>query len=212
MKEYNTYLFDFDGTLADTTRLIVYCFHEMLARHNIHGKTDEDIIQNIGMPLIPQLELFMGAIPSEEHAVVMKEYQSIQFSIFQDYLTLFPKVEETLKELKKRGKALAIVTSRSQKGLDLFLDFLGIGELFDTFVTPEITTQHKPSPEPALKALERLGATKKGTLFIGDASFDINCGDRAGLDTAFVRWSYNKPEELPVQPTFFLEEISDLLK
>lgn len=156
MKEYTYYLFDFDGTLADTTRLIVHCFHEMLKNYGI-TVTDQDIIQKIGMPLIPQLELFMGTIPPEQHQQKMREYQAIQFKIFKDWITLFPGVENTLTELKKMGKKLAVVTSRSQNGLDLFIDHLNIRGLFDLFITPEITKKHKPSPEPALKALELLG-------------------------------------------------------
>lgn len=211
MKDFKNYLFDFDGTLADTTDLIVHCFHEMLKRYGLHQLTDQEILKNIGMPLVPQLELFLGKMDRSEQIGKVKEYQEIQFKIFRDSLVLFPDVEETLNQLRLNGKKIAIVTSRSRKGLDLFIDHLGIRDLFDVMITPEVTGRHKPDPEPAFEALKQLGGKREESLFIGDASFDISCGYQAGMETAFVKWSHNPPEKLPDAPTYYLEKISDLL-
>jgi pyrophosphatase PpaX len=76
-------------------------------------------------------------------------------------------------------------------------------------ITPEDTDRHKPEPEPALAALQRLGAPPREALFIGDSSFDIECGSRAGIDTALVTWSHNDTGAFPVKPTWYIDDMRD---
>jgi pyrophosphatase PpaX len=84
--------------------------------------------------------------------------------------------------------------------------------LFDAIVSPELTNgANKPDPAPALKALAMMNGTAEQSLFVGDVDSDIECGHRAGMDTAFVAWSHNPPDSLTTQPTFFLEDIRALV-
>jgi len=134
-----------------------------------------------------------------------------QMSVYSQYLKLFPGVLETLDTLKKNGKKLAIVTSRFRNSLDVYLRDTGIFTFFDAIISPESTKHHKPRPEPAIKAMEELNARKPETLFIGDATFDIECGAGAGIDTAFVTWSVNDLDSLKKTPTWFITSMSELI-
>jgi pyrophosphatase PpaX len=122
----------------------------------------------------------------------------------------FPHVIETLEILKNAGKKLAIVTSRRRFSMEKILEFTNTAKYFDVLVTPEDTTKHKPDAEPALRAMSLLGADKTGTVFTGDALYDICSGAGAGIDTIFVNWSHAPLSSLPVPPTWAIDSLKEL--
>lgn len=208
MKVYDYYLFDADGTLFDTTELICECFQYVAEKHANKQIDRQVIIQAIGSPLRPQIIEHLGADLDIE--TILDDYLQYQLKAMEHSLTLFPKVQETLKTLKESNKKLAIVTSRKRYSLDVFLKTTGIHDYFDALVTPEDTELHKPNPEPALKAIELLGASKPATVFIGDAKWDVCSGNSAGVDTVFVNWSHTTAGELPEAPTWTIDTMSQL--
>ncbi len=211
MKQYTAYLFDGDGTLYDTAEMIYQCFSYSCKKFGNIDVKREEVFSNIGIPLLPQLEHFLGPFSDEKAAEVITAHMEYQSKIYKDYLKLFPGVAETLKQLKKNGKKLGIVTSRKTKTLTLYLEITEIKDLFDVLITPESTRRHKPEPEPAHAALEELDCDASETLFIGDSVYDIACGAGAGTDTAFVSWSYIPISSLTVQPTYIINEMGELL-
>ena len=211
MKNYSYYLFDADGTLIDTTELIYRCFVHTCATFGNIPVSRKDIVKNIGLTLRRQMEVYFGPLDDKEFALRAKEHMKYQLSIYRDHLRIFPTVREGLDRLRTRGRTCAIVTSRRRETLDLYLKETGIYDYFKVFVTPENTEKHKPDPEPALAALTMLGAPDKANaVFIGDSEFDIECGRRAGLDTAFVAWSHNDPAALPSQPTYLVSDLTQM--
>ena len=211
MRDYKNYLFDADGTLIDTTELIWHCF-ENTARMTGHEPIGRDAaLKHIGLTLRDQMSVHFGKLDDaayERYRMIHMEYQ---MSVYTQYLKLFPGVLNTLDMLKKNGKKLAVVTSRFRNSLDIYLRDTGIYDFFDTIISPESTMHHKPNPEPAIKALEDLNARKSETIFIGDATFDIECGVSAGIDTAFVKWSINDTDSLKKKPTWFIDTMEELV-
>ncbi|RLG28889.1 hypothetical protein DRN98_09000 [Methanosarcinales archaeon] len=211
MKQYKAYLFDGDGTLYDTAEMIYQCFAYSCKKFGNVNVTRDAVFGNIGIPLRPQLEHFLGPLSDEKAAEVMQTHMAYQLTIYKDYLTLFPGVAETLQQLKKNGKKLSVVTSRKIQTLSLYLETTGIKVLFDTLITPESTREHKPEPEPAFAALKALGCAPSEALFVGDSVYDIACGAEAGTDTAFVGWSHIPVSSVPIQPTYIINKMSELL-
>lgn len=210
MKYYSYFLFDADGTLIDTMDMIVRCFENTFAKFGKKAISKKDIMKNVGLPLRTQLEEYLGSLSDERFTEMAEVHMAYQLKIYPSYLRIFPGVAEGLAKLKSAGKQCAIVTSRRRDTLDLYLKETGIYDYFDAFVTPEATLKHKPDPEPALAALSALSAEKSEALLIGDSTFDIECASRAGVDSAFVKWSSNDPAEFAVQPTFFIDDVSQL--
>ena len=212
MKEYNAYLFDADGTLMDTRELIFRSFLHMgeemgagpLSHDLIHGTT--------GLPLVKQMRLILGEGKGDDYYARARDvYNGFMMSHLDEYLRSFPGAVETVGELHRRGKKLAVVTSRRLPSAQLFLDRVGLKQFFDVFVTPESTEKHKPEPEPALLAMHRLGAKPEETVFVGDAIFDIKCGKSAGTDTVFVTWGGMDPSEWEVRPDWTVERFEQLI-
>jgi pyrophosphatase PpaX len=73
---------------------------------------------------------------------------------------------------------------------------VGLREYFDTVVTASDTDAHKPSPEPIVLALERLGATPERAVYVGDAPVDVAAGKAAGVTTVAVLWGAFSPAAL----------------
>jgi HAD superfamily hydrolase (TIGR01549 family) len=211
MRDYTNYLFDADGTLIDTTELIWRCF-ENTAQFTGHAPIGrETTLKHIGLTLRDQMTIHFGKLDDAEYDKYRTIHMDYQMSVYSQYLKLFPGVMETLDTLKKNGKKLAIVTSRFRNSLDVYLRDTGIYGFFDVIISPESTKHHKPHPEPVIKALQELNALKPETLFIGDATFDIECGTDAGIDTAFVRWSINDQASLKKMPIWFIDEMAELI-
>lgn len=211
MKSYDCYLFDADGTLFDTTELIYRCFVYSLRKYAGREIPREEIIAGIGLTLRKQFEHHIGPLSDEHFDRIQADHMNYQMSIYRDFLAPCPGVPEALQKLHASGKLLAIVTSRKITSLACFLRETAIYDYFSVMVTPDETEHHKPHPAPAIKALELLNAAPATALFVGDAPFDIECGQRAQTDTAFVAWSHNRVEQMsPLTPTYVIHSMMDL--
>ena len=205
-----TILFDFDGTVANTNRLIIDSWQHVF--RTVHGKeADEaDIKATFGEPLgISMVKNFPDMNP--EDAIDM--YRSHQKDIYEEMIEPFPGMAELLKGLKEKGYQVGIVTSRLRNSTMIGLRKFGLAETADCIVTCEDTDKHKPDPEPALIALEKLSAKAEETLMVGDSMFDIKCAHNAGIKAVMVGWAEAITEtDLtgPDRPEYCIEKAEDL--
>lgn len=189
MKKYQTILFDLDGTLIDTTDLIVRCFEYSLSLYDVK-KTRHEIASLIGLPLMEQFKIYFKDknLIEKDYLNAAEKHMEYQLSIWQEEIKLFIGIKETLQFLKDKNIPLGIVTSRRKNTMTLFTQHLGIYSFFDTIITPEDTEKHKPNSEPTFKALNDLSADPQKTLFVGDAVFDLLSAKGADVDNYFVCW------------------------
>lgn len=201
-------LFDLDGTLVDTNRLIIESFLHTIRVHQNREGRHEEFVPYFGEPLIDMLE---RVAPGQAEELI-STYREFNHRKHDELISGFAGTNETLSELKARGITLGVVTSKmrplAQRGLQLF----GLEQYFQAIVTMEDTTAHKPDPEPLLKALKILGRVTEGVLYVGDATVDIKCARNAGVKSAAVMWSaLGREPLLQLKPDFILESFSDLL-
>ena len=209
MAKITTLLFDFDGTLLDTNELIIQTFQTVLDDHYPGKFTRAHILPFLGPPL---RESFTHVDPAKTEELI-QAYRSWNLANHDRLSKEFDGVNETLKELKKRGMKMAIVSTKRNNMLWKGLDLLAIGELFDTVIGLDDVTAPKPDPEPILLALERLGSTPEESIMIGDNSHDILGGKNAGVRTAGVAWSIKGEAFMrELEPDYILHHISDLLR
>lgn len=211
IKEFDCYLFDADGTLFDTTEMIVNCFEHTAAHFGEAIPQREEIISHIGLTLRHQMELYFGPLDDAKFGKYQAEHMSYQLGIYKKYLGLCPGVSDALYTLRESGKKCAVVTSRRMETLSVYLRDMGIIGYFDLLITPESTKLHKPDPQPALEALRGLECREPHrALFIGDSTFDIECGNRAATATAFVTWSRTPVEFLSIRPDYLCNDMREL--
>ncbi|MBN1575557.1 MAG: HAD-IA family hydrolase [Chitinispirillaceae bacterium] len=210
VREYDYYLFDADGTLFDTTDMIVRCFKNTAKVYGLPQPDREAILRHVGLTLRKQMECYFGELSDEAFNRYRDTHMAYQLEIYREHLRLCPGVAEALHCLHERGKRCAVVTSRMLHTLSIYLKETGIDEYFSALITPECTSRHKPDPQPVREAIARLGGAVERALVVGDSTYDIECGSRAGADTAFVLWSCNPAESLGATPTYFFSDMRDL--
>ncbi|MGE5631581.1 MAG: pyrophosphatase PpaX [Caulobacteraceae bacterium] len=186
--KYKYILFDLDGTLIDTNKLILDSFKHTYRKHLGREVEEAEILKYFGEPLIDTLRRY-----SEENAEEMfKTYIEFNEAQHDSSVSLCGNIKELLKELKKSGCVMAVVTSKRRKIAVRGLELFDIRKYFDLEVTLEDTELHKPNPAPVLKALELLGSKPEEALMIGDSIFDIHCAHGAGVKAVLVKWSAAK--------------------
>jgi pyrophosphatase PpaX len=180
-------LFDFDGTLVDTTEMI----HQSMrhAASSVLGRDDiprGTLLANVGQPLPRQMEL----IDAEKAELLLEAYRRHHEEHHDDLIGEFPGIEEALARLRSAGVRVAVVTSKRLVSVEMALKgFPGLRDVVDRFVTMEDTTEHKPNPEPLLRGLELLGnVPKEEAVYVGDSPFDVEAAKAAGLTSVAVSW------------------------
>jgi len=188
-------LFDFDGTLVDTTELIYQSMRHAYGEV-VGGKEParEVLMANVGQPLPRQMELL-----SVEHAdALLDSYRAHNERIHDDLIKEFPGVEASIARLQGAGLGVGVVTSKRRPSVEMALEsFPGLRRVTDVFVTMEDTTEHKPNPEPLLKGLELLGSVPpKRAAYVGDSPFDVAAARAAGTRSVAVSWGAFTEEAL----------------
>ena len=200
-------LFDFDGTLVDTTEMI----HQSMrhATSSVLGRQDiprETLLANVGQPLPRQMEL----IDTENAEPLLEAYRSHHERHHDALIREFPGVEESLGRLGSAGIKVAVVTSKRRPSVEMALGiFPGLRNVVDRFVTLEDTTHHKPHPEPLLRALQLLGGIpRERAAYVGDSPFDVQAAKAAGLTSVAVSWGAFSEDALRAsEPDHLLPDI-----
>jgi pyrophosphatase PpaX len=188
------WLFDFDGTLADSLDLILASFRHATAE--VLGAVPDDAVlrAGIGRPLIDQ----MRTLDPDRAQELFDVYVAHNAAWHDRLLRPYPGIDELLAALRADGRRLGVVSSKRRETVDLGLRLLGL-DGFETVVGWQDTEAHKPRPEPVLRALERMSAAPADAVYVGDSAWDVRAGRAAGVATAAVLWGVGSREELEAE-------------
>ncbi|HEY3328669.1 MAG TPA: HAD hydrolase-like protein [Capsulimonadaceae bacterium] len=196
--EYKAILWDVDGTLIDTTALIVGVLGNMFHHFTGEEVPHEELRGLIGIPLAEQVAYLgspdkFGTTTEEMVAYAVRGYER-----GRDLERVIPEAIAALIELKRRGMLTALVTSKNDVELANTLPRLGISAYCDVIVgADQVAPNFKPHPRPVLLALDKLGITHRDSaLFIGDSAHDMQSGHAAGVHIAAVTWGAATEEML----------------
>lgn len=204
-------LYDFDGTLADSTELIMRCYRHTMRTHLGDAPPDATWLEGFGTPLETQIARF--ARSPAEYEAMLQTYRGHQECHHDTLLRPFPGAAEAVGALAARGAALAIVTSKHRRATLRGVELCGLTHHFPVIVTPEDVSHAKPHPEPVLLALQRLGVAAEEAVFVGDSPHDLAAGRAAGTRTAAALWGPFPRATLEAEhPDHLLEEQADVLK
>jgi pyrophosphatase PpaX len=190
-------LFDFDGTIVDTTELIYESMRR--ATGEVMGRElgRETLMANVGQPLPRQMELLADG-QTENTEELLEVYLHHNEELHEGLIREFPNVVTSVAHLRRAGLRLGVVTSKRRFSVERALDsFPDLRDLFDVFVTMEDTSEHKPLPAPLLKGLELLGdVSPERAAYLGDAPFDVAAARAAGVMSVAVSWGAFTSEAL----------------
>ena len=208
MGPYRCVIFDMDGTLTATNRLIFDAFNHIVVREGKTAMTDEQIMSLFGPPEEGALEKIVGTDRVEE---AMEEYLRYYDQHHQSLASLHDGIRPLLDCLVQDDRALAIFTGKGRHTTAITLRHLRLEHFFQCVVTGNDVEQHKPSGEGIGKVMRELGADPASTIMVGDSVSDIKAAREAGVAVASVLWDAHAPEKvLELHPDFVFHSVQDL--
>ncbi|MEM5799678.1 MAG: HAD-IA family hydrolase [Candidatus Aenigmatarchaeota archaeon] len=203
-------LFDLDGVLVDSPDAI-WKAHNLAARKLGYSTCKkEDIYRLIGMKWD---DLIATLIPEADVELFKKTVNEISKKVYNN-VKLLGNAKKTLKELKKRGFKLALVSGSNKSYADNILKKLNFDfSLIDVRVHAEDTGRHKPDPDPILLALKKLKVKPKEAVYVGDSLLDYRAAGAAGVNFIGVLSGVTMIEEfLRNNVVYVIKDIGELLK
>ncbi len=189
-RQFDLIVFDWDGTLFDSTALIARCIQDACADLGAPVPSEAEARFVIGLGLADALRRAAPSLPRERYGELGNRYRHHYFAR-QHELLLFDGVLPLLGALKRRGHQLAVATGKSRRGLDEALRTVQLLGMFDATRTADETAS-KPDPLMLLELMQELGAEPARTLMIGDTTHDLQLAANAG--TAAVAVGYGAHE------------------
>jgi phosphoglycolate phosphatase len=185
-RRFDLIAFDWDGTLFDSTKIIVRCIQQAVADVGGAVPTEHDAAYVIGMGLMEALAHAAPDVPRERYAELGASYRK-HYLAHQDDLTLFDGVLAMLAELRQRHHWLAVATGKSRRGLDEALKSAQLAGVFDGSRTAD-ETAGKPDPRMLHELMREFGTEPERTLMIGDTTHDLQMALNAGCASIGVSY------------------------
>jgi len=201
--------FDWDGTLFDSTALIVRCIQQACADLGLAVPSDEQAAFVIGLGLSDALAHAAPGLPPERYPELGARYRH-HYVERQHELTLFPGALEMLQALKARRQRIAVATGKARRGLDAALETARLTALFDATRTADETAS-KPDPRMLLELMREFHTTPQRTLMIGDTTHDLQLALNAGAPSVAVAYGAHDLDALAeFEPLFVAHSMREL--
>ncbi len=180
---FSAFLFDFDGTLADSYDAIAASVNHVRQRHGLTPLPVAEVKRHVGRG--PEY-LLRHTVPNGELATDLAAYRTHHPSVMRPLTQLMPGSAELIAGLRQRGKRLGLCSNKPRLFSRDLLAHFGLAEAFDIVLGPEDVARPKPAPDMLLRALQLLGLPAADVLYIGDMTVDIQTARAAGLTVWIV--------------------------
>ena len=212
MKEFETYVFDLDGTLLETLKDLAASTNYALRTHNMPEHSIEDVRMFVGNGVKKLME---RAIPN---GIENPQFEDVYATFRQHYLEHnldttkpYEGIPELLAELKARGKKLAIVSNKFYAATQELARYF-FPDTIEVAIGERENIKKKPAPDTVIEALRQLGASRETAVYIGDSDVDIMTAKNCNMPCDSVLWGFRDKKFLTEHgATFFVEKPSQLL-
>ena len=192
-RRFDLVVFDWDGTLFDSTALIARSIQAACADVGTVVPSDRDASYVIGLGLADALRHAAPEVPTDRYRELADRYRHHYLSS-QEEIVLFDGTLEMLLALKARNHWLAVATGKTRRGLEAALDTSPLRGLFDATRTAD-ETRGKPDPLMLLELMRELGAAADRTLMVGDTTHDLQLAANAGCASVAVTFGAHQHDE-----------------
>jgi phosphoglycolate phosphatase len=208
-QRFDLIVFDWDGTLFDSTALIVRCIQSACRDIGVAVPADADAAYVIGLGLADALRHVAPGLPESRYPELGLRYRHHYFASQHD-LSLFPGTLDMLKALKAHHHWLAVATGKGRRGLDDALAHAQLKGVFDGTRTADETAS-KPDPRMLLELMREFGTEPGRTLMVGDTTHDLQLARNAGTPSVGVSFGAHGHESLaPLDPLHIAHSTDDL--
>jgi phosphoglycolate phosphatase len=193
-KQFDLIVWDWDGTLADSTGMITKAVVDAAEQVGL-PKLDPAAARNIiGLGLKESIHALFGDLPADLAQKLAMQY-SANYYAGESEIPLFAGAKDTIIELNRRGFKLAVATGKGRRGLNLALEHCGLGNYFHATRTVDECFS-KPHPQMLDELMDILVATPERTLMIGDTSYDLQMAKNASVQAVAVTFGAHSHDKL----------------
>lgn len=212
MKDYDFYLFDFDGTLCDTTEGIFKSILYSLEWYGIKETDFKKLEYFVGPPLFESYKTVYGVSDEDANALIVKYRERYKTKAAEES-AVYEGIEDMLKVLKERGKKIAIASSKPKTFVDEISKYHDIYKYYDFVSAEDFKNNHSSKKYLINACLDYFGnPDKEKVLMIGDRFYDIDGANAVGIDSAGAVYGFGTEEELKnAGATYILNNPSDLI-
>jgi len=208
-RRYDLIAFEWDGTLFDSTALIVRCIQQSCRDIGVPVPDDERASFVIGLGLHDALQHAVPGLEAERYPELGLRYRH-HYLASQHQISLFDGTLDMLRALKNRHHWLAVATGKSRRGLDEALGTTQMRGLFDASRTADETFS-KPHPRMLQELMAEFGVDAERSLMIGDTTHDLQMAGNAGVASVAVSYGAHDAQALEdLEPLFIAGSTADL--
>ncbi|CZR02255.1 Hypothetical protein Tpal_2730 [Trichococcus palustris] len=190
-------LFDFDGTLAETSKISEMAAMDVFEQFGYPAPTLAQLQNDRGKPHIVKFTGYLNnSLSEKEMATFMAAFWEIYEKYEQLLLEPYDLARESLEELKGNGHRLGVVSNKASKALLRNLAAVDLLDLMEVVIGSDNVDQYKPNPEGIYRAWEEIPTDRKDTLMIGDTIYDMQMGKLAEVRTIGITWGGSSCEQL----------------
>lgn len=197
---YDTILFDFDGTLADSSSCSVIATQQAFVAHGLAAPEAAAITDCMGIPIeVSFRQMGAEAFSEAQFTQLLTTFRELYRDHAATHITAFNGVAEMLGNLKAAQKKVAVITSKKTAVAESNIEKLGLKSMIDIIIGSDLVKQYKPHPEGIYIALQQLftdGPYSRHAIMVGDAVTDIEMGKNAGVHTCAVTWGAHSEARL----------------
>jgi phosphoglycolate phosphatase len=204
-------IFDFDMTLADTSKGVKECINFALEKLGFPTVSLEHARKTIGLTLPETFMSLTGIVDTSVASSFARYFVQKADEVMESLTTLYAPVPMTVKLLSERGFILAIISTKFRYRIENILDQHGLRQYFDLIVGGEDVTEHKPDPSGILLALTRLCLQPGEVVYVGDHVIDAETAKRANLPfIGVLQGNCQKDDFARYQVVALIDDISAL--
>lgn len=213
MKEYSTYIFDLDGTLLDTLEDLAASVNYALRSVGLPEHSIDDVRRFVGNGVrLLMVRAIEGGDSNPRFEEAYATFRSHYMEHGLDTTQPYPGIMELLKELKARGKKIAVVSNKFYDATQELVKHF-FGEYVSVAIGERENIRKKPAPDTVLEAMRMLGVDKEGAVYIGDSDVDFNTAKNVGIPCVSVLWGFRDREFLEsIGATTFITQPSQMLE
>jgi phosphoglycolate phosphatase len=209
-RKYQLIIFDWDGTLMDSTAQIVNCMQLAIKEIGATTRSDAQILDIIGLGLEEAIHVLY---PEANHAFISKMAELYRDNyLFKDKTPspLFAGVVDMLDELRDANYDLAIATGKSRRGLDKGLYDTNLSDYFPITRCGD-ETRSKPDPQMLTEILTDYNHSRTNAVMIGDSTYDLQMANNANMDSLAVTYGVHNLHRLRYQkPIDYVTKACDI--
>ena len=208
-KQFDLIVFDWDGTLMDSTATIVKCIQGAAKDLGLPIPNREQAAHVIGLGMAEAMQVAMPGLDPKVYPRIVERYR-YHYLAKDHELTLFDGVLEMLQDLSQQGYFLAVATGKSRVGLNRSLNAAGLLSTFDATRCADETFS-KPHPAMLQELTRELGQDLRRTVMIGDTTHDLMMAQNAGSSGIAVEYGAHPLDQLSAcKPVFSAHDVPQL--